>query len=149
MKINLYCIAKKDWEDDFVAHYQRLCRQFGARLEIYNIFHAEILQAQKKNPKDAQMSYAKFLSPYLSGDLDIALHKDSKVYDSLAFSALLESKNINFFIGGAFGFEQNFLKQTKTLSLSALTLSHGVAKIVLCEQIYRGLSILHKHPYHK
>lgn len=148
MKINLYCIAKKDKEDEFVAHYQKLCKQFGAQLNIINLFNSEIQNAHKKSEQEAKSSYTRILSPYL-GSNNVALHPDSKMYDSFEFSKILDCASVNFFIGGAFGFEKNFLDKTKTLSLSALTLSHGVAKIVLCEQIYRGLSILHKHPYHK
>ncbi|CCF79680.1 LSU m3Psi1915 methyltransferase RlmH  len=35
------------------------------------------------------------------------------------------------------------------LSLSPLTFSHQIAKLVLCEQIFRALSLLNHHPYHK
>ncbi|MCE3038559.1 23S rRNA (pseudouridine(1915)-N(3))-methyltransferase RlmH [Helicobacter anatolicus] len=152
MKINLYCIAKKEKEDDFIVHYQKLCKQFGAELKIFNLFNTEVLQAQKKSAKEAQSSYTKILSPYLSKNHtanNIALHPDAKTCDSFIFSKMLDCMHVNFFIGGSFGFEENFLKETRTLSLSKLTMSHKIAKIVLCEQIYRGLSILHKHPYHK
>jgi 23S rRNA (pseudouridine1915-N3)-methyltransferase len=79
------------------------------------------------------------------------LDESGKVYDSIGFSNIFEKENeINFFIGGAYGFEDNFLKQcNEVVSLSKLTFSHKIAKIVLLEQIYRALSIVNKHPYHK
>jgi 23S rRNA (pseudouridine1915-N3)-methyltransferase len=58
--------------------------------------------------------------------------------------------SVKFFIGGAYGFEKAFLdKGDKVISLSSLTFSHKIAKMVLLEQIFRGYAILHNHPYHK
>lgn len=58
-------------------------------------------------------------------------------------------KRIVFVVGGAFGLgpavkaRANFL-----LSLSPMTLPHELAATLLTEQLYRALTILHKHPYH-
>ena len=58
--------------------------------------------------------------------------------------------DIAFIIGGADGLAEA-VKQaaTFTWSLSPLTLPHGLARVVLAEQLYRALSILHNHPYHR
>lgn len=149
MRINLYCIAKNQQEEELVIHYQKLCRQFGAELRIFNIFNMDILQAQKKSKKEARASYARALSNYLKRGNNIILHPEGKMIDSLGFSKILQDNEVNFYIGGAYGFDEDFLSQGKILSLSSLTLAHKVAKIVLCEQFYRGLSILNHHPYHK
>ena len=81
----------------------------------------------------------------------IALHPDGKKCDSLAFSKLLCDKiAIQFFIGGAFGFEESFVSRCDSvISLSELTMSHKIAKAVLLEQIYRAFTLLNNHPYHK
>jgi 23S rRNA (pseudouridine1915-N3)-methyltransferase len=55
-----------------------------------------------------------------------------------------------FAIGGADGLADAVKeKATKLLSLSALTLPHGLARVVLAEQLYRAWSILAHHPYHR
>ncbi len=55
-----------------------------------------------------------------------------------------------FVIGGPDGLDDKVRKKaTKVLSLSALTLPHGLARIVLSEQIYRAMTILSHHPYHR
>ncbi len=149
MKINLFCIAKLQAEDAVILHYQKQCKQFGTELKICNIFNTDILHAQKRSQKEAQNSYTRAFLPYLKRGVNFSLHPDSKMVDSFAFSKMLNEPVVNFFIGGAYGFENDFLVKTQAFSLSLLTLSHKVAKIVLCEQIYRGLSILNHHPYHK
>ena len=79
------------------------------------------------------------------------MHPDGKIIDSYEFSKLLDDKiAIKFFIGGAYGFENDFLKNgDAVISLGNITMSHKIAKVVLLEQIYRGFSILSNHPYHK
>lgn len=55
-----------------------------------------------------------------------------------------------FAIGGADGHDQAMRRAAhETIALSALTLPHGLARIVLAEQIYRAVTILTGHPYHR
>jgi len=55
-----------------------------------------------------------------------------------------------FVIGGAFGLDESVLEQADfRFSLSALTLTHELARLVLLEQLYRALTILHGEKYHK
>jgi len=70
---------------------------------------------------------------------------------SEAFADLLKDRQVvNFYIGGAYGFEPAFVDSSdKSVSFGRITLSHKLVKVVLMEQIFRGLSILHHHPYHK
>jgi 23S rRNA (pseudouridine1915-N3)-methyltransferase len=85
------------------------------------------------------------------GALDIVLDPASRQVDSYGFANLLEnSSRVNFFIGGAYGFEKNFIdKSNKSISLGKITLSHKLVKVVLAEQVFRALSIINGHPYHK
>ncbi len=59
-------------------------------------------------------------------------------------------RDVAFIIGGADGLAQS-VKQAADLvwALSPLTLPHGLARVVLAEQLYRAVSILHNHPYHR
>ena len=61
-----------------------------------------------------------------------------------------ESPKVAIAIGGADGLSSNVVDRSKeSWSLSALTLPHQVVQVVLAEQIYRGWSILQRHPYHR
>jgi 23S rRNA (pseudouridine1915-N3)-methyltransferase len=59
-------------------------------------------------------------------------------------------RNIAFLIGGADGLAESVKKSSDAVwSLSRLTLPHGLARVLLAEQLYRAGSILHNHPYHR
>ena len=149
MKINVFSIVKNDEYQPLYDDFVKQCRGFGANLIIKDIFNNDIAKAQKAEKKEAQASYTQAFSPFLSAS-SFALHPIGKMLDSLEFAKLLENKlEISFFIGGAYGFEESFLSRTQPISLSPLTFAHKIAKIVLCEQIYRALSINANHPYHK
>ncbi len=52
-------------------------------------------------------------------------------------------------IGGAYGFHSDlYAHSQKTISLSRLTFSHQLVRIIVLEQLYRAFTILHNHPYH-
>lgn len=151
MKCNLYSITKTSQElEGIMKHYQKQCKSFGMELNIIDLMNNDILQAQKSSQKDAQESYTKAFLPFVKSGANIALHPNGKLLDSHKFSDFFRNfTQINFFIGGAYGFNDSFLQKCTSISLSPLTFSHKIAKIILCEQIYRGLSIINHHPYHK
>ena len=152
MQIQLYTISKNLPLEPIEMHYQKQIKSFNSTLEVKEIFNESIAKAQKQDDVFAsQNAYCKAFLPFMeSKNLNLALHPSGKSLDSSGFAKLLESKNaIKFFIGGAFGFNKEFLEKTTPISLSPLTLGHKIARIVLLEQIYRALSINNNHPYHK
>lgn len=61
-----------------------------------------------------------------------------------------DGRDIALLIGGADGID-DALKQraAEKIRLSSLTLPHGMARLLLCEQLYRAVSVLKNHPYHR
>ena len=58
--------------------------------------------------------------------------------------------DIAFLIGGADGLDANIKKSAdEVLALSTLTLPHGLARVLLAEQLYRAMSLIKGHPYHR
>ena len=152
MKINIYQIVKKT-DDNFepiIEEFIKMTTRWSS-LKIYSIFNKRIGKAQTIGEREAQNSYNEVFIPKLENGYNIALDVLGKRIDSFKFSKILEDKiTINFFIGGAYGFNKEFLKKCDNIiSLSELTYAHKIANIVLCEQIFRGLSIINNHPYHK
>ncbi len=59
-------------------------------------------------------------------------------------------RDIAFIIGGADGLHETVRSGAQQLlALSALTLPHGMVRVLLAEQLYRAYSLLHNHPYHR
>lgn len=59
-------------------------------------------------------------------------------------------EHICFVIGGADGMTNALKQRAKMMMrLSSLTLPHGMVRVLLTEQLYRAVSILHNHPYHR
>ncbi len=151
MKIDLYTIEKSVQDE-----YSLICKNYAkmiskyAKFKEHNIFNKKISSAQNFNPQSAKHAYGTAFEPFMKG-FNIFLHPEGKLLDSFDFYKTFDiNTNLNFFIAGAYGFEDKFLtKSDLVISLSKLTFSHKIAKVVLYEQIYRGLTILHGHPYHK
>ena len=62
----------------------------------------------------------------------------------------VEGRDVAFVIGSADGLAESVKRDASaTFSLSALTLPHGLARVVLAEQLYRATSMLSGHPYHR
>lgn len=152
MKIELISIAKKEKSiyDPLYKELSKMISRF-AQIESKELFPKDVMRAHTISPEASQASYTKALEPYMGRDYTVTLHPDGKIIDSYEFSKLLNDKmSIKFFIGGAYGFEENFIKKSDAvISLGKITMSHKIAKAVLLEQIYRGFSILSNHPYHK
>lgn len=58
-------------------------------------------------------------------------------------------KNLIFIVGGAYGFSDKLYKRSNgSLSLSKMTFSHQMVRLIFAEQLYRAFSILKNEPYH-
>jgi len=152
MEVTIYAIAKKE-QSIYDPLYKELIKMSSrfAKISDVELFGKNVTKAHTIGEDAAKSAYSQSLEPYLGRGYSIALHPDGKIVDSFMFRRLLSDKiAVQFYIGGAYGFEEAFLKRCdKVISLSPLTMSHKVAKAVLLEQIYRGFSILNNHPYHK
>ncbi len=89
------------------------------------------------------------------GCLRVALDERGRELTSAALARWLQEQQRNatdvaFLIGGADGLARTVKdKASMLLRLSAFTLPHGLARLVLAEQLYRASSILQGHPYHR
>jgi len=152
--INTYWIGKEE-RDDFAKienHLIKISSKYS-RISQTAIMNKEIQKRQSGgNISEIEQSYSNSLDKYISNsDFNIILDPLGKETTTEKFANILENNSkVNFFIGGAYGFNREFLKKGDfVLSLSKLTMSHKVAKVMLFEQIYRALTINNNHPYHK
>jgi len=152
VNIEIISIAKKE-HSTYDPLYKELTKMISrfAKVEDIELFNKDITKAHSISPDASKAAYSKLFEPHAAKGFNVILHPDGKIIDSYEFSKLLDGKiAIKFFIGGAYGFEESFLKKgDSVISLGNITMSHKIAKAVLLEQIYRGFSLLSNHPYHK
>lgn len=88
-------------------------------------------------------------------DFIVALDETGKQFSTLALAKQIEDwqhlgKNISFVIGGPDGLDKSILDAANLCwSLSPLTFPHPLVRIILIEQLYRAMSVIKNHPYHR
>ena len=150
MEILVYSISKEKIEFySEINEYIKMSKKY-ANIKDKVLFNNQIAKAQSSSKDMALKAYDEAYEPLIDG-FCIGLDEGGKMLDSFEFSKLFLAKNkVSFFIGGAYGLSTNFkLKMDKIISLSKMTFAHKIAKLVLYEQIFRGLCINANHPYHK
>lgn len=155
MKIYLLVIGKTDagYFIDAVSEYQK-------RLEHYIPFEMQIIP-DIKNTKSLTVSQQKekegelILKSLQPGDYVILLDEKGREYSSIQFASYIEkkthtvAKRLVFVIGGPYGFsEPVYEKSNEKLTLSRMTFSHQMVRLIFVEQLYRAMTILNNEPYH-
>jgi 23S rRNA (pseudouridine1915-N3)-methyltransferase len=156
VKIKLIVVGKtkEDWIKEGIKHYRKLLKKY-ADLEIIEIKEEKITKS--KDEKSILDSEGKTISKYLKKDfLWIALDICGDELTSEEFAKFFE-KNLNcghnrfiFVLGGPFGLSEKILEACPVkLSLSKMTFTHEISRLIILEQIYRAFSILAGTKYHK
>ncbi len=90
-----------------------------------------------------------------SRDFVVLLDERGQALNSKAFARWLEKKQsgpnrtLLFVVGGAFGFgEEVYRRADLTLSLSVMTFSHQLVRLIFLEQLYRAYTLMRGEPYH-
>ncbi|MGE5260216.1 MAG: 23S rRNA (pseudouridine(1915)-N(3))-methyltransferase RlmH [Actinomycetota bacterium] len=148
---------KQGPERDLFAHYLARAEAAGRKvalspLDVIEIAEAKGASAQARMEAEAVLLLAK--RPHLHKL--ICLDRGGTALASEAFAKALAkfrdggAQGLTFFIGGADGLGPRAMFDADlVLSLGPMTLPHGLARIVLAEQIYRAITILSGHPYHR
>jgi len=137
----------QDYEER-ISHYWRF-----RTVEV----EAGLGRRSKASPREVMEGEgARILSQLPDGGEVVALTRDGKslgsreLADFIQTRALRSVPEVAFVVGGAFGLSKEVLRRSSLkLSLSALTLPHEVARLILAEQVYRAGTISRNEPYHK
>lgn len=155
MKIQLLVVGKTDaryMEDAISLYINRLSHYIPFEMEIVpDIKNTKNLSETQQKEKEG-VQIMKYLRP---GDYVVLLDEEGKQYTSLEFAAYIEtsmhtvSKRMVFIIGGPYGFNDSLYKTASAkISLSRMTFSHQMVRLVFLEQLYRAMTILNNEPYH-
>ena len=153
MKIEFWVIGKNSdkFIDEGVNAYLKKIKhfndiQFHIFSDIKNIKETNILKE-----KEAE----KYLSKIEPDDCIILLDENGDTLSSRKFAHFIEqrrnqsTKRCIFIIGGAFGFGDKLYKRSNyKISLSEMTFSHQLIRLIFLEQLYRAYTIIHNFPYH-
>ncbi len=155
MKITLIAIGKTD-----NGHLQALMDEYFKRLQFYIAFELEIIPDIKraKNLSEnlqKKMEGEEILKRINPSEPFILLDEKGKTYSSEGLAGYLQKrmnsglKNLIFVIGGPYGFsEEIYLRSSGKISLSPMTFSHQMVRLIFIEQLYRAFTILRNEPYH-
>ncbi len=135
--------ALREYEADLSKRIGRF-----ARFEMIELKEDKSKTTDQILEKEADKILARIKDKEYVCLLDIS---GGKSLDSVAFSDMIKNKDdIVFIIGGAFGVSGKVRKRADALlSFSSMTFNHQLFRMMLLEQIYRGLSIIKGHKYHK
>ncbi|MFT3733138.1 MAG: 23S rRNA (pseudouridine(1915)-N(3))-methyltransferase RlmH [Hyphomicrobium sp.] len=159
MRIAISAIGKlKDAEERaIVERYAKRMNGAGKSLGLGPLDIREYPESRAADVAERKREEAtRLLKDVGFGDLAVALEPTGASLTSEAFAAFLRdtrdggAKSCVFLIGGPDGHGEAALRAAKLkLSLGPLTLPHGLARVVLTEQLYRAATILSGHPYHR
>lgn len=127
---------------DLAADYRRRIRPLAP---------LTVIEVKDQTPQREGKQLLARLGPAGGHEVAVALDERGETFDSEALAALLgRHGSLAFLIGGADGLSDEVKNRAdRILGLSRLTLTHEWARVLLLEQIYRGLTILRGLPYHR
>lgn len=140
--------TKEGFIKDGIAKYLELLRR-QVRIEV-----REIKGSRKTGAEAVREEGEAILERVASSDYLIALHERGKNPDSRKFAGELaplleQGRNIVLVVGGPFGLSDETLARADyQLSLSKLTFTHEMARLILMEQVYRAFTIIQGRTYH-
>ena len=155
MKILLLAIGKTD-EDYLITGINKYVGRLGHYVsfemkELPDIRNRKTLsENQQKKAESFQL-----LQQLQPSDIVVLLDEGGKKYTSVEFSEMIGKfsaagiKRLVFIVGGPYGFSQDVYDRADTkLSLSPMTFSHQMVRLIFVEQLYRAFTILKGEPYH-
>lgn len=155
MKITLLVIGKTD-----TAYLTEGINKYSKRLNHYINFNIEVIPDIKKRKNDGIELQKKqegefILLKNLPGKELHLFDEKGKMFTSREFAGFLEKKmasglkELILTVGGPYGFSPKVYDAAKSkISLSKLTFSHQMVRLMCVEQIYRAFTILKGEPYH-
>ncbi len=141
------------WVDEAVAEYAKRMPR-NARLEISEV-RPEPRAPGRPVGQMLALEAGRIAAAVPERSATVALDERGREFTSTAFARWLgrridENIDTAFVIGGPDGLAAPVMEAAETtLRLSAMTLPHGLARVLLAEQLYRAASILQNHPYHR
>ncbi len=159
MKISIIAVGKVKEK-----YFSEACSEYSKRLGAFCKFSITEINEYKcsDNPSEAEIKATvenegnRILSAIPSGATVIPMCIEGTEKSSVQLARLISDAGVSgvssicFIIGGSWGLDERVkAKGALRLSISPMTLPHTLARVVLCEQIYRAFTIINGTKYHK
>lgn len=155
MKTCLLVIGKTDaaYIREGIAEYEkRLTRYIPYEMQVLpDVRNSKNMTETLQKEKEGEM----LLGQLQPADFVVLLDEKGKQHTSVEFSEYLAQKMLGgikrlvFVVGGPYGFsEAVYRRANDKISLSRMTFSHQMVRMIFAEQIYRAMTILKGEPYH-
>ena len=155
MRIGLILVGKT-----VNKHFVELIDDYAGRVKHYVGFDITVIPELKKTKnlstdQQKQQEGELILKQLQGGDHVVLLDEHGKEFRSVEFSKWVEqkmqtvNKRLVFIIGGPYGFSPEvYAKANEKISLSKMTFSHQMVRLIFVEQLYRAMTIMRGEPYH-
>lgn len=155
MKITLLTVGKtdKEWVKDGLGIYVSRLKHYVpfSISEIPELKNVSSLSREQIKAREGDL----ILKSVKPADELILLDEHGKEYSSVDWARIMEDKlarsgkDIVFVIGGAYGFSKEVYERSNgKISLSKMTFSHQMVRVIFAEQLYRAFTIIKGEPYH-
>jgi 23S rRNA (pseudouridine1915-N3)-methyltransferase len=159
MKIRICAIgrmkagAEKDLADDYLTRARSLGKQVGiTSIEVTDAAETLHDRVEVRIGREAET----LRGLYAAGSTTVALDANGRSFSTEQFTHYLQARidggtrDLAFLIGGPDGHAAETLESAAlVLSLGAMTWPHRLVRVMLAEQIYRAVTIMLNHPYHR
>ena len=144
---------KDEWISAGCEHYRKLLARY-TRVEFEYL--PSLKGAASLSPEEIRAKEGAKLTAVIGSGFVTALHDRGRSFDSLTFARELEKieaharGSLTLVIGGPYGLHKSILERADLVwSLSPMTYSHQLVRLVVLEQLYRAYSIRNGTSYHK
>jgi 23S rRNA (pseudouridine1915-N3)-methyltransferase len=125
-------------------------------IKVKEVIIPDIKERKHLNPEQVKEKEAALILERLTtADYSVLLDERGKEFSSVEFSGFLQktmnagTRELFFIIGGAYGVSDSVKQKADlTVSLSRMTFTHQVIRLLFAEQLYRAMTILKNEPYH-
>ena len=144
-------------ERELVARYVERIAATARGVGLSELVLRDCDESRARRPEDRKIDEARALRAQIpAGARIVILDERGKSMGSDAFAYQIGAwrdaglRDLCFVIGGADGLDADLRSEAAlTLSFGALTLPHQIVRALVAEQVYRAISILSGHPYHR
>ncbi len=155
MKVQVIAIGKtisKYLSEGENEYFKRLKHYVSVEFKVIpDLKNTKNITQEQQKQKEGEL----ILNQLDEKDFVVLLDEKGKQYTSVEFSKFIEKKmisglkNLVFIIGGPYGFsDEVYNRANGKISLSKMTFSHQMVRLIFFEQLYRAMTIIQGEPYH-